>query len=85
MKRKVMPSKYIAETYERLLAKYNKYYRDISKDPLIKNPLSSQKESWQFNNAKKDGHYYQSIPKISNQNHNFQGIILFNIKKIFFF
>ena len=44
MKRKFMPSEYIAETYSRLSSKYMQHYANFSKEPIIKNPLSVEKK-----------------------------------------
>ena len=63
MKRKVMPSTFIAETYNRCQSKYIQHYSKIAKDPMIQQPMSSEKENWQYKNAQKDGYYYKSKPK----------------------
>ena len=30
---------------------------------MIQQPMSSEKENWQYKNAQKDGYYYKSKPK----------------------
>jgi hypothetical protein len=85
MKRKVMPSEYIAESYARLRSKYIQSYSKIVKEPTISQPLSFEKECWQSNikNADKDGFYYQShqFPWFFNQNPclNKSMIIIFHL------
>ncbi len=79
IKRRVMPSEYIAFTYSRLLSKYLQFYSSISKEPSIKSPVSNEREKWASTptNAKKDSYFYRSNLSFllsSNQDSEHKGI-----------